>query len=508
MANDIYKELYNPDVLSCLANLSSDEVFTPPEIVNSMLDMLPQEIFESPDTKFLDPACKSGVFLREIAKRLIRGLEKQIPDLQERIDHIFQKQLYGIAITELTSLLARRTVYCSKYPNSEWSITRFNGPEGNIRFKKIKHTWEDGKCKFCGATESTLGTKQREDMETYAYEYIHGLDVEEAFKMKFDVIISNPPYHLKTSSLEEQQNADPIYQLFVEKAKKLKSRYICMIIPSRWMTGGKSKLKQFRKDMVNDKSIKVLHDFIDASECFPGVEIKGGVCYFLRDSLYNGPVEYYLHRKDKTEKSNRYLNDMNVGLFVRDKNALSIIEKVTKSPDFMSFETIAGSQTPFGIVTSFKDYTATKTSKNTMKIYGNKFIGYTSLSNIKKNIDLAYKWKVFAPKAVGDGIIETDKINAFVPDNPSVCTQTYIIYGEFSTKAEADNLAIYMKTKFFHFMLGQLKNTQQMAPNLFKFVPLLDFKQSWNDKLLYKKYDLSDEEIDYIESTIWANEED
>ena len=128
-----YENVYNPDVLSCLANLSNDEVFTPPDVVNKMLDMLPQELFRNPDTTFLDPACKTGVFLREIAKRLIVGLEPQMPDLQQRVDHIFRKQLYGIAITELTSLLSRRGVYCSKYPNSEFSVSRFDDAQGNIR---------------------------------------------------------------------------------------------------------------------------------------------------------------------------------------------------------------------------------------------------------------------------------------------------------------------------------------------------------------------------------------
>ncbi|MBI4927222.1 MAG: N-6 DNA methylase, partial [Anaerolineae bacterium] len=141
MADDFYSGIYNPDVLSCIANLSNDEVFTPPEIANQMLDLLPQELFQNPDTKFLDPACKSGIFLREIAKRLLKGLEPQIPDLQQRIDHIFQHQLYGIAITELTSLLSRRSVYCSKYPNSIYSVTQFACAEGNIRFKRTQHRW-------------------------------------------------------------------------------------------------------------------------------------------------------------------------------------------------------------------------------------------------------------------------------------------------------------------------------------------------------------------------------
>ena len=315
---------YNPDVLSCLANLSNDEVFTPPQLANQMLDMLPQELFQSPETKFLDPCTKSGVFLREIAKRLIVGLADKIPDLQKRIDHIMHHQLYGIAITRLTALMSRRSLYCSKDASGKYSLSNFNDADGNIHFNEIQHTWQNGKCRYCGASQEVYD--RGGDLESHAYEFIHTDNPNELYNnMTFDVIIGNPPYQLGDGG--NGASALPIYHMFIEQAKKLNPRYMAFIVPARWLNGGRG-LDEFRNRMLEEGKIHILHDFIDSKECFSGVEIKGGVCFFLWEKDYHGLCDVFTHRQGDVNHSKRPLLESGAEIFIRSEEQVSIFHKV------------------------------------------------------------------------------------------------------------------------------------------------------------------------------------
>ncbi len=492
------KETHNPDVLSCLANLSSDEVFTSPKIVNQMLDLLPQDLFQNKDSKFLDPCCKSGVFLREIAKRLLVGLEKDMPDLQTRINHIFTNQLYGIAITKLTSSLSRRSLYCSKTANGKYSIVeKFNNENGNIKFTNLQHSWDDDfRCEYCGVSQN-VNTYGRKDMEVHAYEFIHTYNPEEIFNMKFDVIIGNPPYQLSDGGA--QASAIPVYNYFVQQAKKLNPRYLTMIIPSRWFAGGRN-LDSFRDEMLRDTRIRILHDYLNSSDCFSGVEIKGGVCYFLWDRDNEGICSVNTHIEDKVISSmNRYLLEDGCKVFVRYNNSISILRKIKKHKE-KTIDFMISSQRPFGLRTYFKG----KNEKfdNCIKVYANQQVGYVSEDDVQVNKKWVTLNKVIVPRAIGSGDSKTDWIKPIFSEPGSCCTETYVVFGPMNSKSECKNLMSYINTKFFHFLVTLQKNTMMAPKSVYSFVPLQDFTKPWTDKELYQKYNLTDEEIAFIESMV------
>ena len=493
---------YNPDVLSCLANLSNDEVFTPPNLVNQMLDTLPKEIWKNKEIKFLDPFSKSGVFLREIAKRLMIGLEKQIPDKQKRINHIYTNQIYGIAITELTSLLSRRSVYCSKNANGKYSVcTEFKNEQGNIVYERMNHTWVSGKCSFCGASQEVY---DREDaLETYAYPFIHTDITKTIFKnMKFDVIVGNPPYQMSDGGGRDS-GAISLYHKFIQQGKKLNPRYISMIVPARWYSGGKG-LDEFRDEMLKDKRLAEIHDFPETSDCFPGLNIRGGVCYFLWDKEHKGDCKINNYKNGALiSSSTRPLLEQKSEVFVRYNEAIQILRKV-KSFKEKTFDESVSARKPFGLDSNFANFKKTKTEKYNINLYRFGDNGFVSEEQVIKNKHWIKETKVIVSKASPGGDSYPHQIisRPIIAEPMSCSTETYLVVGIYKNNKIASNVVAYMQTRFFRFMMSLIKNTQNISRGVFAFVPIQDFSETWTDEKLFKKYNITQEEVEFIDLLI------
>jgi site-specific DNA-methyltransferase (adenine-specific) len=517
----------NPDVLTCIANLSNDEVFTPPEFANQMLDALAEtwaddhkgaNLWADKTVKFLDPCTKSGVFLREITSRLTKGLAEQIPDLEERVDHILTRQVFGIGTTYLTSLLARRSVYCSKHAIGEHSIARdFATDAGNIWFERTEHTWADGKCKYCGAGQNALD--RGEGLETHAYAFIHTDDIKtrvaELFgaNMQFDVIIGNPPYQLNTDGFGTQ--ARPIYQQFVEQAKALDPRFLCMVIPARWFSGGMG-LDGFRESMLTDDRVRSINDYLTASDVFPGVGLKGGVCYFLWDRDNPGPCRVTTYYKNEPPSTaTRALLEEGADVFIRFNEGLSILKKVVavetgsvkslELPETKKFMNLVSSIGAFGLDSTFRG--KEKKSRNDLKVYRNGGVGYISRSEIEKERSVFDKWKVFVGRAApGTGNKDTypHKIisTPFIGEPGSISSWTYMYIGPFESKTEAESVLSYLSCRLTRFLILLHKPSQDTTKRVYTFVPTQEWTKKWTDHDLYAKYGISSNEIAFIEKVV------
>lgn len=497
------KTNYNPDVLSCLVNLSSDEVFTPPGLANQVLDLLPKELWTNKDAKFLDPVSKSGVFLREIAKRLMVGLKKQIPDPQKRINHIYLDQLYGIAITELTSLLSRRSVYCSKIANGKYSVCgEFTNEQGNILFERIEHVWNNGNCKYCSASQEVYD--RDELLETHAYQFIHTDKPDRIFKnMKFDVIIGNPPYQL--SDAGHGRSAGPIYHKFIQQAKKLNPRYLTMIIPARWFAGGKG-LDEFRETMLNDKRIRKIIDFENSNEVFPGVDVAGGVCYFLWDRDNEGLCEVTNFHNGQEVKSTRPLNEFSI--LVRQSQAIPIIRKVQSKNENggKRLSESVSSRKPFGLPTNYNP------KKSGIPCWFIQKIGleYADKNDISDENKLLDKWKLLIPPAPIAGQTDFSKPVGFYYDGNTriakpgeCCTESWVVAGAFSTEKEATSFKSYLFTKTVRFLLLQTVVSQHVTKEKFYFIPEFEkYEGLYTDEILIKRWGINEEEWNYIDSKI------
>ncbi len=511
----------NPDVLTCIANLSNDEVFTPPEFANRMLDTLEAawaanhkgaNLWTNSTVRFLDPCTKSGVFLREITNRLTKGLATEFPDLEKRVDHILTRQVFGIGITEITSLLARRSVYCSKHANGKHSIAKsFANDAGNIWFERTEHRWVNGKCKYCGASVETLD--RGEHLETHAYSLIHTDDIKALVagmfggNMQFDVIIGNPPYQMTGGG--GGSNDSPIYHLFVRQAMQLEPRFLSMVIPSRWMAGGRG-LGEFRAEFLGDPRVRTLVDYENAKDVFPTVGIGGGACYFLWDRDNPGLCECTYYRNGTTIGPHpRTINEFDV--FVRDKRAVDILNKVVAAGE-QPFEEIVSGDTPFGLATNFSDYALDVVLKDgAVRLYANvgtkRIQGAMARSTITKNAHLIDVWKVFLPVA-GSGR-ERERSGVDIVLSPpilgeprSVCTQTYLVAGPLRSKIEASSVESYLHTRLARFLVSLRKPAQHVFSSMYRWVPVQSWDRTWTDADLYKKYGIQEDEIMFIESMI------
>lgn len=510
----------NPDVLTCIANLSNDEVFTPPEFANRILDTLTEawaadhngaNIWADKTVTFLDPFTKSGVFLREITKRLTEGLKDEIPDLQERVDHILTQQVFGIGITYLTSLLARRSLYCSKHANGEHSVARsFDSDAGNIWFERLEHAWEGNKCKYCGAPRTIF--EREKGLETHAYAFIHTDDVKARMNelfggvMQFDVIVGNPPYQMTGGG--GGTNDSSIYHLFVEQAKNLEPHYLSMVIPSRWMAGGRG-MDEFRKAMLGDRHLKALIDYPNSAQVFPGVDLKSGVCYFLWSKEHNGNCSFTLIRdQDVVGPTSRTLDEYDV--LIRDVRAEGILKKVLKEKE-PCFEDLLTGDTPFGLATNFKAFKQDEPGEDEVKVYASSNVGRRSgamkRSLITKNTHLIDAWKVLAPKAgpgnSGGHVLPDRVLGTPITAEPnSVCTQTWIVAGPFKSKRQAEAATNYLQTSFVRFLVSLRKVSQDAMKGVYRWVPQQNWDQIWTDEALYQKYGITNDEIAFINTMI------
>ena len=502
-------QIPRPDILDCLANLSADEVFTPPKLANAMLDMLPKSLWRDPKAKFCDPFTKSAVFLREIVKRLDAGLADVITDKDKRIRHILGRQVYGIAITRLTALLSRRTLYCNKDAHGSLAAMQrlFKDEGGLIAYRPCSHIWKDGSCTVCGASEKAWGGKRSRDVENYAYPFLHDERIiKMAEELGFDVVIGNPPYQMSDGS--GNGGAIPIYNKFVEQAMKLQPRHLVMIIPARWYGGGRG-LEEFRSRMIHDRRIRILHDVLDAAECFgSGVEIKGGVCYFLWDRASEGPCRVYTHRNGGIENQpERELCEDGSDVFIRYAEGVSIYHKVKRFAE-KTIEAIISSQKPFGLRTFV--HGKELEFANSIKLYERGGVGYIKRSDVGKNVEWVDKNKVFISAAYNAGDTYPHQIlgKPIFGERGSACTETYIVIGPFKSATETRNVISYIKTRFFRFLVMLKKTSQHAAANVYSFVPIQDFSRSWTDAELYAKYKLDKKEITFIESMIRPMEGD
>jgi len=462
------------------------------------------KVFKDPNTRILEINSKTGLYplymtysvfaekLQVYRNKHMLATDVPVQTQNQIWDEVLRNNIFVICKTEMAKSITRRT------------LRGFRQAKVNARY------FEDLINKITNQPDLFIG-KVTNGMNYWKNSLLEA-------NMKFNAIVGNPPYQISDSGNAASDAAMPIYHKFVEQAIKVKPSFISMIMPSKWMVGGRG-LQNFRSNMMQDKHFRVLYDYEDPFECFPGVHIDGGVCYFLRDESYDGNVMYHYKPQDgETISVLRPLKSSSADIIIRDMRRESIIEKVSHHT---SFSEIVSARKPFEIGTDLfncpENYPKFKLSMspfdNSTLIYGVKgtkggakrVSGYIDTNAITRNRDWIGKYKLLISKAYSsDAIIPPD----FICSAPgSICTETFLVIGPFNNSAELENCLTYSKTNFFRILLFFGRGTMQVSRDVFRFVPLQDWSKSWTDSELYAKYGFSRSEINYIDSLIKPQEE-
>lgn len=484
------------DIFELIPNQKTNQIFTPKKVVQMMVNNLEEHdpsLFTRTDSTFIDFYMKSGLYITEIVKKLFNNTRKHYPSDHACLKYILENQVYGLAPTLILQGITQAYIFGF---DVEKTISRNNFIQHDI-------------------TPEAQQSKGKEILQKL-------FNLKE--DMKFDAVVGNPPYQDSDGSGGQGSSAKPIYNYFVESAKDIKPRIINLIMPTRWYSGGKG-LDDFRKQMLNDKNIVEIHDFLNPNIIFPSTNIRGGVCFILWNNDLNNEkdlVKVVTYGDSLLEKKElkRKLKFDGENIFIRHIESLEIVKKIKSIKEFSSFEKYVSSRKPFGLDSKFDrspDFHKTMIGlKDPVICYAKRQeVGY--VDNEKFNFEKARlnSYKVFTSFANNIGTeLNDDNLNTFIGKPNTICTETYIILGDGLDINEvlAENIVVYFKTKFARFLHGIAKSNQNGTSKTYKFVPLQDFTENsdidWSksiteiDQQMYTKYDLTEDEINFIESKI------
>ncbi|MDR0950386.1 MAG: Eco57I restriction-modification methylase domain-containing protein [Candidatus Ancillula sp.] len=549
-----YRDDSSEDIFDYIPPQKTNQIFTPKRVVKMMVDTLQEEhpeLFTSKDTTFIDLYMKSGLFIAEVARRLFIGLAEQIPDENQRIKHILEEQVYGIAPTPILDAICRELIFgFTKVDSGEDAWTGGAISQDNFREVDLTEAAKQGRVR--DVLYEKFGPVGSEMDDTLCHpELVSGPNERNEQMIKFDVVIGNPPYQEDAVGNKMSRS---VYQEFAKEGINLSGHFTQLVMPARWLggeTGPYNELKGFPQYMKSGNHIEVFHDFPNSSDVFDNVDIKGGVCYFIYDKQHDGKTKYTLHEfGQQTTVTRSFDNVVTDEMIIRFPQLDSVVRKINFKEPVCSMRTLVSSWNPFGFISDLftKNNEGVRLSEQPQNdddylIYGlyksKRTVRYIANEALKKNVEGAQKYKVFLPRANGSGAFGEVFSSPMLGSPMQICTDTFLQVGEFDTIEPAEALLKYIKTKFFRAMVGVKKIAVFNYKDAFMFVPLQDFTTAsdidWNwtgenaktyplspeqlqivrddtqggsanirfiDQQLYNKYGLSQEEINFIETRV------